>query len=111
MFEVMISLPITTKTTLFHRQILSFLEVIESFDLSPFFPIIIQFQGGLPEIYAFGLRNPWRCDFALLKGEAKHSLICADVGQSKWEEITVIREPGENHGWKLFEGLGMICYY
>ena len=50
-----------------------------------------------PEIYAIGLRNPWRFSFGL-HGE----LIVADVGQDKWEEIDVI-PPGANAGWPIME--------
>ena len=55
-----------------------------------------------PEIWAFGLRNPWRYSIT------KNGLIIAgDVGQDNWEEITVIAK-GENHGWRIYEGSD--CY-
>jgi glucose/arabinose dehydrogenase len=54
------------------------------------------------EIWALGLRNPWRFSFDRSTGE----LYIADVGQSAWEEINV--EPagsgGRNYGWNRFEG-------
>jgi Glucose / Sorbosone dehydrogenase len=53
----------------------------------------------LPEIYAWGLRNSWRCSFDSLTGE----LWCADVGESRVEEINII-ELGGNYGWRLYEG-------
>lgn len=55
---------------------------------------------GLPEIYAYGIRNPWGLSFD--RG-GKHDLILADVGQDRWEEINVIRNGG-NYGWRLREG-------
>jgi glucose/arabinose dehydrogenase len=55
--------------------------------------------GGRPEIYAYGLRNPWRFSFDHLDGR----LWLGDVGQGEREEINVI-ENGANYGWRCFEG-------
>ena len=57
----------------------------------------------LPEIWAYGLRNPWRFSFDRETGD----LWIADVGQSAIEEVN--REPadssgGLNYGWRVFEG-------
>ncbi len=51
-----------------------------------------------PEIWAIGLRNPWRYSF-----DPKGRLIVADVGQDAWEEISFVRA-GANMGWKHREG-------
>ncbi|NHN41337.1 PQQ-dependent sugar dehydrogenase [Halorubellus sp. JP-L1] len=52
---------------------------------------------GLPEQYAWGLRNPWRLSFD------DDRLIAADVGQNRYEEVNVI-EAGGNYGWNVREG-------
>jgi putative heme-binding domain-containing protein len=50
------------------------------------------------EIWAYGLRNPWRFSFDRLTGD----LWLADVGQDQMEEVDIVRR-GENHGWNVYE--------
>ena len=55
-------------------------------------------SGRRSEIWAAGLRNPWRCRFA-----PDGRFFCADVGQASWEEVDVIG-PATNFGWPTTEG-------
>lgn len=58
--------------------------------------------GGAPEVYLYGLRNPWRFSFDRTSGE----LWVADVGQNAYEEINRIdpvADAGANFGWNLME--------
>jgi glucose/arabinose dehydrogenase len=58
--------------------------------------------GGKPEIWAYGLRNPWRFSFDRVSGD----LWIGDVGQNLWEEIDFQPSTsigGENYGWRRME--------
>lgn len=60
-----------------------------------------------PEIWALGLRNPWRFSFDRQSGD----LFIADVGQNAWEEInrqSAGAPGGANYGWNILEGL--VCF-
>jgi hypothetical protein len=61
-----------------------------------------------PEIWAYGLRNPWR--FAFDAGSGQHFLYIADVGQNRFEEINVVGAAiaGVNYGWRVMEG--RVCF-
>lgn len=59
--------------------------------------------GGLPQIWSYGLRNPWRFSFDRKNGD----IYVGDVGQSAWEEIDIqpgTSSGGENYGWRAYEG-------
>ena len=66
-------------------------------------PFVGNQEGILEEIYAYGLRNPWKFSF----DEKRDWLWVADVGQNKVEEINLV-EPGKNYGWNIMEGT--LCY-
>ena len=61
-------------------------------------------EGGRPEIWAYGLRNPWRFSFDRLSG----NLYIGDVGQDTREEVDFVpagTPGGLNFGWSLYEGM------
>jgi glucose/arabinose dehydrogenase len=60
-------------------------------------------RGGKPEVYAYGLRNPWRFSF----DRKTDDLVIADVGQDAIEEVDFAPRgtgKGRNYGWSVFEG-------
>ena len=66
-------------------------------------PFVGNLQAYREEIYAYGLRNPWRFSFDPATGR----LWAGDVGQNRIEEVDVIKS-GENYGWNIMEG--SLCY-
>jgi glucose/arabinose dehydrogenase len=62
--------------------------------------------GARPEVWAYGLRNPWRFSFDRETGD----LYIADVGQNRIEEVNAVRGAGagRNYGWNVMEGTR--CY-
>ncbi len=66
-------------------------------------PFAGNISGYKEEIFAYGLRNPWRFSFDF----TTNKLWCADVGQNQWEEIDTIQN-GKNYGWRIMEG--KHCY-
>jgi hypothetical protein len=66
-------------------------------------PFVGNTFGYREEIYAYGLRNPWRFSFDPPTGK----LWVADVGQNQREEIDLV-EKGKNYGWNIMEG--SLCY-
>ncbi len=66
-------------------------------------PYVNNDAGFREEIWAYGLRNPWRFSFDPVTGR----LWTADVGQNRFEEIDII-ERGGNYGWRIMEGFA--CY-
>ena len=63
---------------------------------------LVAVQGARPEIWAWGLRNPWRFSFDRTAG----FLYVADVGQNEWEEVNAVpsEQAGVNYGWNIMEG-------
>ncbi|KAK2878557.1 hypothetical protein QQF64_011378 [Cirrhinus molitorella] len=59
-----------------------------------------------PEVYAYGVRNMWRCSVDRgdpLTGYGKGRIFCGDVGQNRYEEVDIIVKGG-NYGWRAKEG-------
>jgi len=66
---------------------------------------MVKVPQALPEIWAFGLRDPWRCSF---DSKESKQLICGDVQEDSYESIKII-EKGKNMGWPIVEGQ-MRCF-
>jgi len=68
-----------------------------NYDIPPGNPFAV--SGGKPEIFCWGLRNPWRFS----QDPVTHNIFVGDVGQGSWEEINIINA-GKNYGWHCYEG-------
>ncbi|MCM5569405.1 PQQ-dependent sugar dehydrogenase [Burkholderiaceae bacterium FT117] len=62
-------------------------------------------RNSLPEIWAYGLRNPWRCSFDTGSG----ALFCGDVQQNSYEEVSIVGK-GQNMGWRRMEATHCFDY-
>lgn len=72
---------------------------IETYEIPRDNPFVAT-PGARGEIWAYGLRNAWRCGFDRQAG----TLWCGDVGQDEFEEVDILRAGG-NYGWNLREGM------
>jgi glucose/arabinose dehydrogenase/mono/diheme cytochrome c family protein len=59
----------------------------------------VKMKDARPELWAFGMRNPWRMTFDPDSGD----LLVGDIGQDRWEMILLVKR-GNNHGWAVKEG-------
>jgi glucose/arabinose dehydrogenase len=76
---------------------------VVKYGIPPDNPFVGNPYGYREEIYAYGLRNPWRFSFDTPTGR----VWAGDVGQSAYEEVDLI-ESGKNYGWNIMEGFH--CY-
>ena len=70
-----------------------------NYAIPPDNPFVGQEATALPEIWAYGLRNPWRCSIDM---GGDNQLFCGDVQQNSFEEVSIIGS-GDNLGWRRME--------
>ena len=80
-----------------HGKILRF--DVDREDLTPTDNPFIGRNDALPQIWALGLRNPWRCSFDMA---GNRELYCGDVQQNAYEEVSLVTKGG-NYGWRKME--------
>ena len=81
---------------------------VDNFTTAPYYTVpasnpLVGVPGTRPEIYSWGLRNPWRWSFDRQTGD----MWIADVGQDAWEEVNYLpaaATSGLNYGWRCYEG-------
>jgi glucose/arabinose dehydrogenase len=81
---------------------------VDNFNTAPYYTVpstnpLVGVANTRPEIYGWGLRNPWRWSFDRQTGD----MWIADVGQGAWEEVNMIpaaATSGLNYGWRCYEG-------
>uniref|UniRef100_A0A8C3X215 HHIP like 2 n=1 Tax=Catagonus wagneri TaxID=51154 RepID=A0A8C3X215_9CETA len=81
----------------------------ERYRVPPDNPFVSE-PGAHPAIYAYGVRNMWRCSVDRgdpVTGQGRGRMFCGDVGQNRFEEIDIIVKGG-NYGWRAKEGFE--CY-
>jgi glucose/arabinose dehydrogenase len=72
---------------------------VDKDDLVPTDNPFVGRNDAVPEIWALGLRNPWRCSFDM---GGDRQLFCGDVQQNSFEEISIVTKGG-NYGWRKME--------
>ena len=72
---------------------------VDKEDLIPTDNPFVGRNDALPQIWAYGLRNPWRCSFDM---GGDRELYCGDVQQNSFEEVSIITRGG-NYGWRRME--------
>ncbi|MFV2016399.1 MAG: sorbosone dehydrogenase family protein, partial [Candidatus Heimdallarchaeota archaeon] len=76
-----------------------------NYTIPPDNPFAGNSEGYKEEIYAYGLRNPWRTSFDKVTG----TFWVGDVGNFTWEEINIV-ESGDNYGWPAKEGNDCVYF-